>query len=45
MAIRFTSFEAYKAVMADKQSGAVSAQATFLGVFFWLPDSDGLLLT
>lgn len=31
MAIRFTSFEAYKKMMADKETGAVSGQATFLG--------------
>lgn len=33
MAIRFTSFEAYKKLMADKETGAVSGQATFLGMF------------
>ena len=31
MAIRFTSFEAYKKLMADKETGVVSSQATFLG--------------
>jgi solute carrier family 25 (mitochondrial citrate transporter), member 1 len=31
MAIRFTSFEAYKRLMADKKTGAVSGQATFIG--------------
>ncbi|OIW32920.1 mitochondrial carrier [Coniochaeta ligniaria NRRL 30616] len=30
MAIRFTSFEAYKQLLADKESGSVSGQATFL---------------
>ncbi|KAL7626513.1 Mitochondrial succinate-fumarate transporter [Parahypoxylon ruwenzoriense] len=30
MAIRFTSFEAYKQMLADKQTGVVSGQATFL---------------
>ncbi|KAI9675359.1 MAG: Mitochondrial succinate-fumarate transporter [Caeruleum heppii] len=30
MAIRFTSFEWYKALAADKQSGAVSGQGTFV---------------
>ncbi len=31
MAIRFTSFEAYKKLLADKESGNVTGQATFLG--------------
>ena len=31
MAIRFTSFEAYKKLLADKETGLVSAKATFLG--------------
>lgn len=31
MAIRFTSFEAYKQLLADKETGAVTSQATFLG--------------
>jgi solute carrier family 25 (mitochondrial citrate transporter), member 1 len=31
MAIRFTSFEAYKQLLADKQTGIVSGQATFMG--------------
>jgi solute carrier family 25 citrate transporter 1 len=31
MAIRFTSFEAYKTLLANKETGAVSGQATFLG--------------
>ncbi|CAF9905354.1 MAG: Mitochondrial succinate-fumarate transporter [Gomphillus americanus] len=30
MAIRFTSYEWYKQLLADKQTGAVSTQATFL---------------
>ncbi|KAI1367764.1 mitochondrial carrier [Xylaria arbuscula] len=30
MAIRFTSFEAYKQLLADKQTGVVSGSATFL---------------
>ncbi|KAL0932473.1 succinate:fumarate antiporter [Colletotrichum truncatum] len=30
MAIRFTSFESYKQMLADKKTGVVSAQATFL---------------
>lgn len=33
MAIRFTSFEAYKKAMANKETGVVSGQATFLGEF------------
>lgn len=33
MAIRFTSFEAYKKLLADKETGAVSGRATFLGKF------------
>ena len=33
MAIRFTSFEAYKSLMANKETGAVSSQATFFGMF------------
>lgn len=31
MAIRFTSFEGYKQMLADKKTGIVSGQATFLG--------------
>ena len=31
MAIRFSSFEAYKKLLANKETGAVSGQATFLG--------------
>lgn len=31
MAIRFTSFEAYKKLLANKETGVVSGQATFLG--------------
>jgi solute carrier family 25 citrate transporter 1 len=37
MAIRFTSFEAYKKWMADKETGVVSPQATFLGTFSHAP--------
>jgi hypothetical protein len=33
MAIRFTSFEAYKKLLANKETGAVSGQATFLGKY------------
>lgn len=33
MAIRFTSFEAYKKLLADKKTGEVSGKATFLGIF------------
>jgi solute carrier family 25 citrate transporter 1 len=33
MAIRFTSFEAYKKLLADKETGNVSGQATFLGKY------------
>ena len=32
MAIRFTSYEWYKQLLADKSSGAVSGQATFIGM-------------
>lgn len=32
MAIRFTSFEAYKKWLADKETGVVSGRATFLGM-------------
>lgn len=31
MAIRFTSYESYKAALADKETGAVTSKATFLG--------------
>ena len=31
MAIRFTSYEWYKQLLADKETGAVSGQATFFG--------------
>jgi solute carrier family 25 citrate transporter 1 len=32
MAIRFTSYESYKGMLADKETGAVSSKATFLGM-------------
>lgn len=32
MAIRFTSFEAYKKALRNKETGVVSGQATFLGM-------------
>ena len=38
MAIRFTSFEAYKKLLANKETGAVSGQATFLGEFAPFPN-------
>lgn len=31
MAIRFTSYESYKGMLADKQTGHVTSKATFLG--------------
>jgi hypothetical protein len=31
MAIRFTSFETYKGLLADKETGTLTARATFLG--------------
>jgi solute carrier family 25 (mitochondrial citrate transporter), member 1 len=31
MAIRFTSFEAYKKLLANKETGIVSGQSTFVG--------------
>ncbi|KAH0565600.1 Mitochondrial succinate-fumarate transporter [Trichoglossum hirsutum] len=31
MAIRFTSFESYKKLLANKETGKVSGQATFVG--------------
>ena len=31
MAIRFTSYEWYKQLLANKETGAVSGQATFFG--------------
>jgi solute carrier family 25 citrate transporter 1 len=34
MAIRFTSFEAYKKLLANKETGIVSGQSTFLGKHF-----------
>lgn len=37
MAIRFTSFESYKKLLADKETGTVSGKATFLGVYMVLP--------
>jgi solute carrier family 25 citrate transporter 1 len=33
MAIRFTSFEAYKQLLADRKTGVVSGKATFVGKF------------
>jgi solute carrier family 25 citrate transporter 1 len=32
MAIRFTSFESYKKMLADKETGAVTGKATFIGM-------------
>ena len=32
MAIRFTSYESYKGLLADKETGAVTSKATFLGM-------------
>lgn len=32
MAIRFTSFEAYKSMLANKETGVVSTKATFFGM-------------
>ena len=31
MGIRFTSFEAYKSILADNETGVPSSRATFLG--------------
>jgi solute carrier family 25 citrate transporter 1 len=31
MAIRFTSYESYKGMLADKETGQVTSKATFLG--------------
>lgn len=31
MAIRFTSYEYYKSLLADKETGHVTSKATFLG--------------
>jgi solute carrier family 25 citrate transporter 1 len=33
MAIRFTSFEAYKKLLANKETGIVSGQSTFVGKY------------
>lgn len=32
MAIRFTSYEWYKQLLADKETGTVSGKATFVGM-------------
>ena len=32
MAIRFTSYEWYKQLLADKETGSVSGRATFFGI-------------
>lgn len=32
MAIRFTSYESYKGMLANKETGAVTSKATFLGM-------------
>ena len=37
MAIRFTSFEAYKKLLANKETGVVSGKATFLGKLLPIP--------
>ena len=42
MAIRFTSFEAYKKLLANKETGTVSGQATFFGKFCSLPPRNKL---
>lgn len=34
MAIRFTSFEAYKGLLRDKETGVVTGRGTFVGMFF-----------
>jgi solute carrier family 25 citrate transporter 1 len=34
MAIRFTSYEWYKQMLADKETGLVTSKATFLGEIF-----------
>lgn len=37
MAIRFTSYESYKQMLADKETGNVTSKATFLGRFLvWI---------
>lgn len=33
MAIRFTSYESYKNMLADKETGHVTSKATFLGEY------------
>lgn len=38
MAIRFTSYEWYKQLLADKETGAVSGQATFFGMLPFTPE-------
>lgn len=40
MAIRFTSFEAYKKALANKETGVVSGQATFFGMYFLSSQSN-----
>lgn len=42
MAIRFTSFEAYKQFLADKETGKVSGKATFFGEFCRVPKNTFL---
>ncbi|KAI9864130.1 MAG: Mitochondrial succinate-fumarate transporter [Trichoglossum hirsutum] len=45
MAIRFTSFESYKKFLANKETGKVSGQATFVGKVeepSWVPGGAGL---
>ncbi len=37
MAIRFTSFESYKRLLANKETGIISGQATFLGAHISIP--------
>ena len=38
MAIRFTSFEWYKRLLADGQTGVVSSKGTFLGMLCPFPN-------
>jgi hypothetical protein len=40
MAIRFTSYESYKNMLADNETGHVTSKATFLGEY--LPQYPGV---
>lgn len=45
MAIRFTSYEWYKQLLANKETGQITSKATFLGRYSreWMKSENGML--